>query len=410
MWRTYLELPRSVHILCLGMLINRAGSFVLVFLTIYVADKLEAGPAFAAQCMGVFGAGSTVASLVGGHLADQFGRRVVMLSALFGGAAVLTVMSEIHEPWLFMLATGAFGLIIDMYRPACSAMFGDLVDAKSRPHAFGLFYISINLGFAIGPPIGGILAGWSFRWLFLIDALTTAACGVIILLFISESRPTNGSDQAEADESRSLSLRQAAVRILQDGPFVVLCLATLLGGIVFMQGTTTLPIHIKSLGFSEGDFGLLIAINGLLIFLCQLPLTHALTSYSRMGVLVVGEILITIGFGVTTFAESLPVFALTIVIWTVGEMMHAAFGQTIVTELAPQELRGRYQGVISMMFALALMIGAPIGGIVLERYGAEFLWIGCAALGCLSVLLHAALYGPVTRRLTPPAPDVAGGD
>lgn len=409
-WRTYLELPRSVHILCLGMLINRAGSFVLVFLTIYVADELEAGPAFAAQCMGVFGAGSTIASLVGGHLADQFGRRVVMLSALFGGAAALAVMSEIREPWKFMLATGVFGLIIDMYRPACSAMFGDLVDAKSRPHAFGLFYISINLGFAIGPPIGGFLASMSFRWLFLIDALTTAACGVIILLFISESRPANGNAQTEAGENGSLSLSQAAGRILRDGPFVVLCLATLLGGVVFMQGTTTLPIHIKALGFSEGEFGLLIAINGLLIFVCQLPLTHALSSYSRMGVLVVGEILITIGFGITTFAESLPFFALTIVIWTVGEMMHAAFGQTIVTELAPTELRGRYQGVISMMFALALMIGAPVGGIVLEQYGARTLWIGCAVIGCLSAVMHAALYTPITRRLRPSAPDAAAGD
>lgn len=408
-WRTYLDLPRSVHILCLGMFINRAGSFVLVFLTIYVTRELEAGPAFAAQCMGVFGAGSTIASLVGGQLADQFGRRIVMLGALFGGAAVLVVMSELSDPWQFMLSVGVFGLIVDMYRPACSAMFGDLVEGEQRPHAFGLFYISINLGFAIGPPIGGILAGWSFRSLFLIDAITTAICGLIILAFIPETRSrreSTASPLADSDATapNGMSIKEAVRFISRDGTFLVLCLATLLGSIVFMQGTTTLPIHMQTLGFNEAEFGLLIAINGLMIFVCQLPLTHALAPYSRMGALVVGEFLIAVGFGITTFAESFGFFALTIVIWTTGEMMHAAYGMTIITDLAPLELRARYQGLISMMFAIALMIGAPLGGIILENFGGATLWIGCGAIGALSTLMHFAIYPAVTRRLPSQTP------
>lgn len=403
MWRTYLDLPRSIHILCLGMLINRAGSFVLVFLTIYVTRELEAGPAFATQCMGVFGAGSMVASLVGGQLADQFGRRVVMLSALFGGAGVLCVMSELREPGAFMLSVGVFGLLSDMYRPACSAMFGDLVDVERRPHAFGLFYISINLGFAIGPPLGGVLAGWSFRWLFLGDALTTAVCGLIILLFISESRPGSAASPESHDESSgsadSVPLREATMHIIRDRTFVVLCFATVLSAIVFMQGTTTLPIHMQATGMDEIQFGLVIGINGLLIFLCQLPVTHALAPFNRMKVIILGEIFVAVGFGLTALADSIPFFALTIVIWTMGEMMHAAFGQTIITDLAPLKLRGRYMGVFSMTFAIALMIGAPLGGWVLEHFGAVVLWTGGGLLGSVSVALHIMLFGPVMRRL-----------
>ena len=107
------------------------------------------------------------------------------------------LLGTVTDRWLFMLSVGVFAMVADLYRPAAAAMIGDLVPIDRRPHAFALMYISINLGFAIAPPIGGLLAGFSFEWLFWIDAFTMLAYGLIILLAIEETLPTaesSGSD------------------------------------------------------------------------------------------------------------------------------------------------------------------------------------------------------------------------
>ena len=101
MLRDYIELPLSVRVLCLGSLINRAGSFVMIFLTIYASEEMGYGVGFAAACMGVFGFGSMLGSILGGHLADQIGRRTVMLIALIGGAAGLLLISSMENRWAF---------------------------------------------------------------------------------------------------------------------------------------------------------------------------------------------------------------------------------------------------------------------------------------------------------------------
>ncbi len=172
----------------------------MLYLTIYVSEVLGLGKTFASYCIGAFGLGAVIASFVGGQLADQLGRRITLLFALFGGAISLILLSVITNGWLFMATMFSFALIVEMYRPATSAMISDLTTPSQRPHAFGLMYIAINLGFAVAPPIGGYLAERSFLWLFWGDAITTAMYGCVILLFISESRPTRAVSMPRASD------------------------------------------------------------------------------------------------------------------------------------------------------------------------------------------------------------------
>jgi MFS family permease len=130
----------------------------MLFLTIYVSEHLQMGKPFASACVGVFGVGSALSAVFGGQLADTLGRRPAMLIALFGGATILASLSLITNGWLFMAALFGFALVMEMYRPASSAMIGDVVSPLQRPLAFGLLYLSFNLGFAIAPQIGGWLA------------------------------------------------------------------------------------------------------------------------------------------------------------------------------------------------------------------------------------------------------------
>ncbi len=401
MLRDYIQLPLPVRILCLGSLINRAGSFVLVFLTIYASEQMGFGVTFATACMGVLGLGSTVGAMLGGHLADQIGRRRVMLTALFGGAGLLVVIGSLDNRWLFMVTVGLFAMVSDMYRPAASAMIADLVTIDRRPHAFALMYISINLGFAVAPPIGGLLAEHSFKWLFWGDALTMSLYGLIILTKIRETLPAP-DDQSEGEESSpaTASLSEASRRVAGDVPFLLFCLSSLLMAIVFMQGMSTLPIYIRQSGFSNFQFGLLMSINGGLIFLLQLPMTHWLSRFNPMAIVLLGGILISIGFGLNAFSSGLLFLALTICIWTLGEILQAPFKQAIVTNMAPADLRARYLGLFSMCYASALTIGAPIGGEVLNRFGARPLWICTFAVAMVAVIVYISIYRSITDRST----------
>lgn len=396
MLREYVDLPRSVHILCLGSFINRAGSFVLIFLTIYLSEQLGFEKTFAAQCMGVFGLGSIFASLIGGQLADQIGRKVVMLVALFGGGGLLIALSLATTKLSVLLTILVYSLVAETFRPACSAMLGDLTRPDQRPASFGLFYISINLGFACGPPIGGVLADISYDLLFWGDALTMCAFGCIILRFIPESRGliSTSGDQPLDDVPASVAAR----RIMSDGPFVLFCLATLLVALVFMQSVVTLPVYIKGAGYTNSEFGLFMAINGFLIFVAQLPLTHFFERFNPMGNVVGGSLLIAVGFGLYYLPVSTGLLIVAVLVWTIGEMIEAPFKQTVVTNLAPPKLRARYLGLLSGSYSLALTIGAPLGGFVLNRYGPQSFWSVCFVIGSVGVGIYGTTFRAITRR------------
>jgi MFS family permease len=356
--------------------------------------------------MGAFGGGAIVASLIGGQLADQIGRRVVMLFALFGGAAMLIVIGRTESKWALITSIFVFGVINDMYRPAASAMIGDLVAPARRGEAFSLMYIAINLGFACGPPIGGFLSAYSFSWLFWGDALTTAAYGMIVAIVIRETLPkvpprpvaVDDSDDAPtgSDENARVSIIDAARHILHDGTFILFCFATLAIAIVFMQALSTLPIFMRSCDIDNETIGGLLAINGVMIVVFQLPVTRWWSRFNRMTAIMVGGILVGLGTGATAFADVWWAFIPTIMVWTTGEISQAPFTHAVVTDLAPVALRGRYMGLFSVTFSTSILIGAPLGGEILSRFGGRALWLSCL----LSALVAVSLYGMIYRRVT----------
>ena len=417
----YRQLPATVHLLCVGSFINRVGSFVMLFLSIYISEELQLGADFASYCIGAFGCGSVISALIGGQLADQFGRRRTMLLALFGGAATLLLLSQVRTGWLFMLVLFLFAMIVDMYRPASTALIGDAVSDAQRPHAFGLLYLSFNLGFAVAPPLGGYLAGKSFQYLFWADAATTAMYGVVVLLTIREIRsfPAHATDSRQAalagetpvsaaDAAASATITTpkvtplipakprsaiAALRhLLHDHNFLLFMTCSLLTNIVFMQSFVTLPLYLYRLGFNELEFGRMICLNGALIVLLQLPATHLLSRFPRGKVLICGELLMAAGFSLTAFATTAPAILLTITLWTLGEILQAPWKPTLVSEMAPLDLRARYMGLFSITHALSIALGAPIGGFVLAHFGATVLWPCAGLLLALTSLLYALLF------------------
>ncbi len=268
-------LPSTFWWLWIGTLVNRAGAFVLPFLAFYLTDELDLTPAFVGLVLGAFGLGSTVAALVGGVLADRLGRRPVLLASQVSTAATLVALGFTTSSGPVLVLVTLLGLTSNTARPAFSAMMTDIVPPEDRVRAFSLNYWAINLGFAIAPVLGGLLASSGYLTLFLVDACTTLVFAVLVFLKVPESRP----DIAVAEGERPGSMAD----VLRDRVFLVFVLLTFCFAVVFMQHLSSLPVQMDADGLTPSQYGGIIALNGLLIVFVTVPLTRLLQAYPRPG-------------------------------------------------------------------------------------------------------------------------------
>lgn len=385
-------LPPQYWLLWAGTLVNRLGSFVVPFLTLYLTTQRLIPVSQAALMVSLYGAGSFLAQLTGGEMTDRIGRRPVMLISLLAAPAAMLALGFARAVPVIAACTFALGFLTDLYRPAVSAAIADLVPPEHRVRAYGYLYWAINLGFAVAPVVAGLLAGYAYLALFVGDAVTTFAFGVIVLLGLKETRP------AAAVRAAPASLRER-LRQLGRAPVLLLFSALAFGfGLVYMQGHVTLPVDMQSHGLSPRDYGLAVAVNGLLIVLVSLPISHAAGRWPRFGTMAAASLLLGLGFGFQALADNLPLYALAVAIWTLGEIAAAAVAPAIIADLAPIALRGLYQGVYGSSFGLAFFAGPVLGGWILQHHGATPLWLGCLAIGGLLAAGYLALGRRVRSR------------
>jgi MFS family permease len=392
-------LPHTYWLLWIGTFINRLGGFVIPFLTLYLTDQRGLPVSQAALMVSLFGAGSFAAALVGGELSDRLGRRPVMLISFLLAPVNLMILGLARSAsliaWLLLLQ----GFFTDLYRPAVNAAVADLVPPADRPRAYGYLYWAINLGFAIAPALAGFLARWDYLLLFICDALTTFIFGLIVLWGVSETRPRETIQPSGASTGARLSaLGREPLMLL----FSALALAF---GTIYMQGNVTLPLDMRANGLGPELYGLAISVNGALIVLLSIPASNAAARWPRFGALAAAALLLGGGFALTGLARSLPVYALSVAVWTLGEIAGATVAPAVVADLSPVDMRGLYQGVFGAAWGLALFTGPVLGGWVYENMGPATLWTGCLILGTVLAVGYLAMSRAVASRLhhAPPA-------
>ncbi|MGH3082521.1 MAG: MDR family MFS transporter [Gaiellaceae bacterium] len=395
------SLPRPVWILCAGTFVNRFGSFVAVFLVLYLRER---GYSIAESGLVVsfYGIGNVVAAAVGGWVADRFGRRNALALSMFGSAATLLLLSQAASLPLIIVLTTLAGLTGEMYRPAAAALITDLTPAGERIPAFALNRLAINAGFAAGPAVAGLLAEHSFFLLFLGDALTSVAFGVICLAALPEGVRVRREDERRGEAIRTM---------VHDRLFLFFLISSVLGAFVYFQSQTTFPLHVTASGLSEADYGLLISLNGLAIVLFELPLVSITQRFPYRPVLALGSVLVGLGFALNAVANDLPELAFAVLVWTLGEIVYAPVASAYVADIAPEHLRGRYQGAWGLTWGLAFVL-APALGAAIFAWSPDGLWLTCGLLGLLAALLllearsqpdrHASV-GPAV--LSPRSPD-----
>ena len=391
---TVAGLPRQFWWLWTGTLVNRAGAFVLPFLAIYLTDSLDYSTAFAGLVLGAVGLGAAVASLVAGVLADRLGRRPVLLWSQLLCALTLFVMAFWTSPAAVLALSVLLGLSSNAARPAFAAMVADVVPPGDRVRAFGLNYWAINLGFATAAVVGGLLASTGYRTLFVGDAVTTLLFAVLIWAKVPESHPgLRGGPGAGSTSSGSMR------DVLRDRVFLTYMGLTFAFALVFMQHMSTLPVQMADDGLSPAQYGVVISLNAVLIVLVTVPITRWVERFPTARVLASAAVFMAIGFGATAWASTMTAYALTVVVWTIGELIGSSIGPAVVADLSPATMRGRYQGAFTLTFSGAAFVAPVAGGWVYDQLGQTVLWLGCGVLCGAAAVGHLLAGPPRARRL-----------
>jgi MFS family permease len=377
--RSIRQLPAAAWLLFGGTFIAKFGSFVIVFLTVYVTRQGYTA-AQAGLALSAYGFGAMFSGPVGGALADRLGRRNAIALSMFGSAAAMLVLSQAHALAAILPLAVFAGFTSELYRPAAAALLADLTPAGQRVPAFAMNRLAVNAGFAAGPAVGGFLAERSFFYLFLGNAITSVAFGLIALLALPQG------ERAPADAGGRSWVRT----VLADRGFLVFVAASTLGILVLVQAFSSFALQVTD-RFSSAVYGALISLNGLLIVFLELPIASVTQRRPPHRAMALGLLLMGLGFGLTAAAVAIPVLVAAAVVWTLGEITFMPVAGAYVADVAPVHLRGRYQGAWSFSFGIAFVLG-PALGTALYSFSPVTLWLSCIAVGGLAALL--ALQAP----------------
>src|SRR5687768_17650797 len=290
------------------------GSFIIPYLTLvlrreFLLDERQIGSLILA-----YGAGSVASILAGGSFTDHLGRRFTLQLSLLGSGVLALAMGFTTSVRTFVPLLVLFGFVADLYRPAASAIIGDVLPSSQRAAGFAALRTAINLGFAMGMTLGGLLADWSWRALFLGDGITTLLFGALVYARIPETRPPVIAGAPAGNDASPW----------RDGVFLQLVFVSFVFALIFFSHITTLPLTVTvAAGYPARVFGLLVAVNGVLIALFEITAVSYVRSFRRLRVAAVGTLLAGLGFGLTGLVLHWAWFLLTVVLWTAGEILSA---------------------------------------------------------------------------------------
>ncbi|QES48936.1 MFS transporter [Streptomyces venezuelae] len=390
-------LPRAFWWLWASTLVNRLGAFVATFMTLYLTQDRGYSASFAGLVVALHGLGGVISSLVAGVMTDRLGRRPTMLAAQASTAFSVALLGFMEHPAAIAAVALLVGMTSNASRPAVQAMMADIVRPEDRVRAFALNYWAINLGFGVSAVAAGFVAEYNYLAGFLGEAALTLVCAILVFIKLPESRP-------ERDLSAG-AVAEPEVRlgtVLRDGRYMGVVGLSFLVSLIFTQGSVGLPVAMGEAGFTPGDYGLVVMVNGLLIVVLQIPVTRFIEHRDPQKLLVASALLAGYGFAMTAFAGSIAVYALTVCIWTLAEIVNSPTQMGLVVRLSPVHGRGRYQGVYTMSWSVASLVAPLMAGFVIDRHGADWLWAATGVLGTVAAVGYWVLMRGLPRE-TPAA-------
>jgi predicted MFS family arabinose efflux permease len=374
----YTGLPREAWILSSVELVNRTGSMVFFFMTLYLTQKIGVSVERAGYVIAGYGFGALLGAYLGGKLTDSLGAYSVQKISLFFCGIIYLVMGHLTSYWLILLLMFLLGVVGEALHPANSTAISQVCPPELRTRGFALNRLATNLGITIGPAVGGYLALIDYKLLFWIDGLTYWLALGIFMFFFKTSRPPLDpqTEKSAADKPKQ--------SVFKDFFFLKVLGLTFLMGMVFVQLFSTFPLFFSSVyGFKENRIGLLISINTVIIVLFEMVLMEKLKNKSLVKTIATGAFLLCAGFALIPWGRGFVYAAFTVAVWTIGEMLSLPALTTLIANHSDDSVRGKYMGMFSFAFALAISIGPTVGTQVYGIFGPDILWGSCWVLGAL---------------------------
>jgi predicted MFS family arabinose efflux permease len=374
---------REVWILTLITFINRAGTMVLPFLSKYLKEDLQFSYAQVGWIMVAFGFGSMLGSWLGGKLSDKIGFYKIMVFSLFTSGILLFLVQYIRTFWGLCIGMFVIMTVADMFRPAMFVSLGTYAKPENRTRALTLVRLAVNLGFTAGPALGGlIIMNLGYSGLFWVDGSSCIVSILIFALLVKErKKPADLNSENNETEIPGSVFKDKIFWI-----FLFVCFAT---AMLFFQLFTTLPLyHNEKFGLTEFQSGLLLSLNGLLIFFLEMPIVSfsQRKGIDKLKIILWGSLLMSISFYLLLINTWAGILVISIIIITFGEMFIFPFSNSFALSRAPKGHEGRYMALFTMSFSLAHIASSKTGLELIGHFGYQTNWFFMGTLGLLSVL------------------------
>jgi MFS family permease len=384
--RTVRAMTPPVWVLLIGTLVNTVGSFLMLFLTLYLTQK-GFSPLHAGLALGAWGAGRIAGAFVGGTIADRMGYRFAMALSMFSTAALITALigaANLGNPWLVVLAALAAALLNGVWRPPAQAMITEATPAGHLVMVMAFWRLAFNVGVLVAPLLGALLSRVSWDLLFWVEAGSSALFGVLVLTALPPVARPPAAAPADAAE-HAAAARAGYGRVLRDGGFVLFLFALLVNGIVYIQGPATLPLHLDGLGYRPEVFGALVSLNALVVICLEVPVTRFTQRLQPRTAVAAGMLLTGIGLSLWSVELGIAGLVVATLVWTMGEVVASPSMFAYPAMVAPPQLRARYIAATTVANQIGYSVGPVLGTALWAGVGGAVFWI-CGALAAVAVL------------------------
>ncbi len=389
---TFDGLSKEVWWLSLITLINRAGTMVIPFLSLYLTEDLGFTLSNVGTIMTAFGLGSVIGSWLGGKLTDKIGYYKIMVFSLFISGFMFIGLQYLKT--IYTLSLGIFTLMVvaDMFRPAMFVALSAYSKPENKTRSVTLIRLAINLGFSAGPAVGGlIIVSLGYGGLFWVDGITCIAA-TLLLIKVLNPKKTRVQDEIKVDNPYSA---------YKDKPFIIFLFALFLFGFIFLQYFSTMPLYYRERHLlSELEIGLLLGANGFFIFLLEMPLIKYLenTRFAKTSLILFGAFLTAISFLILNFSNWSGILIFAMFLMTLGEMIAFPFANAFALQQAKKGNQGEYMALYSIAFSFAHIFGHKSGMELVEGVGYDNTWYIMTVLGGLCMLLLYILNQFIKRK------------
>jgi len=363
-------LSRPAWMLAVVMLINRSGTMVLPFLSIYLTSSLGFDLKQTGVILSCFGIGSMAGSFLGGWLTDKFGHFYVQILSLVLGGIMFILMAYVTGYYRFAIGILLLSTVAESFRPANASSVSFYAKPENVSRAFSLNRMAINLGFSIGPALGGLLAAFSFKLLFIADGLTCIAAGLFFYFYFKD---LHGHKSRHDEQEKTVTRVKSAYH---DKRFIIFSILASCFAILFFQLFISLPLYYRDVyQLSEGKIGALLALNGITVFSIEMILVYILGRTTRIHRLIfLGLVLVGFGFTILNLAHAISILVLGMLILSIAEIFAMPFMVTFVVQRSDLRNRGSYMGLYSFAFSVGHVFSPIMSTLIIDHFGFEILW------------------------------------